>query len=200
MRKLNYLLVFVLVVGLALTSVHIISAQMQQQGGRQRGTSQQQRPQMDPAEMLNRMLERTMGQLNLSEEETTVLQPMVKGLLEERMNQGTKRRELINALREAIDAKNSEQVQGKLKEIKDLRQKKHTEKTDKMEKDLVELLTVAQEAQLTVAGIVNSDGSGLQFGGGFRQQGMPGGMQRGNRPGGGDAGGGGAGGGRQRPQ
>ena len=188
MRKLNHLLVFVLVIGLVLTSVHIISAQ--QQDRRQRGTGQQRR-QMDPAERLNLMLERTMGQLNLSEEETAVLQPMIKGLMEERMKQSTKRRELITALQEAIDAKNSEQVQAKLKEIKDLRQKKHKEKTDKMEKKLVELLTVVQEAQLTVAGLVNSDGSGFQFGGGFRR--TPGGMQRGNRPGG-------AGGGRQRPQ
>jgi hypothetical protein len=189
MRKLNHLLVFVLVVGLVLTSVHIISAQMQQ-GGRQRGTGQQQRRQRDPEEMLNRMLERTMGQLNLSEEETAVLQPMIKGLLEERMNQSTKRRELINAMREAIDAKNSEQVQANLKEIKDLL-KKHKEKTGKMEKELVELLTVAQEAQLTVSGVVNSDSSGFQFGGGFRRMpggapgGAPGGMQRGDRPGGG---------------
>ena len=188
MRKLNYLLVFVLVVGLVLTSVHIISAQMEQDR-RQRGTGQQrQRRQMDPEEIMNRMLERTMGQLSLSEEETAVLQPMIKGLLEERMNRSTERRELVSALREAIDAKNSEQVQAKLKEIKDSR-KKHKEKTDKMEKELVELLTVVQEAQLTVSGVVNSDGSGFQFGGGFR--GTPGGMQRGNRPGGaGDAGGG----------
>jgi len=190
MRKLKHLLVFVLVIGLVLTSVHIISAQMEQ-GRRQRGTGQQQRRQMDPAEMMNRMLERTMGQLNLSEEEAVVLQPMIKGLLEERMKYSNKRRELINALREAIDAKDAEQVQAKLQEIKDLQQKKHKEKTDKMEKELIELLTVVQEAQLTVAGVVNSDGSGFQFGGGFRQQRMPGGTQRGNRPGGG-------GGGRQR--
>jgi len=190
MRKLNHLLVFVIVIGLVLTSVHIISAQ--QQDRRQRGTVQQRR-QMDPAEMMNRMLERTMGQLNLSEEEAVVLQPMIKGLLEERMNQSNKRRELINVLREAIDAKDAEQVQAKLKEIKDLQQKKHKEKTDKMEKELVELLTVVQEAQLTVAGIVNSDGSGFQFGGGFRPQGT----QRGNRPGGGADN---AGGRRQRPQ
>jgi len=186
MRKINKMLVSVLVVGLVLTSVHIISAQMQDR--RLRG-NQQQRQQMDPAQMMERIMERTMRPLNLSEEEGAVLQPMIKGLLQKRMDQGTKRREAINALREAINAKDAEKVKVKLTEIKAVR-KKHREESDKLEKELTELLTLVQEAQLTVSGTINSDGSGMQFGGG-RPQGMPGGMmQRGDRPGGG----------RQRPQ
>jgi len=52
-----------------------------------------------------------------------------------------------------------------------------------MEKDLVELLTLNQEAQLTVSGVVNSDG-GFGGGGGFGGRGgRPGGNgpQRGNQ-------------------
>ena len=191
MRKIKQMLVFVLVVGLVLTSVHIISAQMQDR--RQRGTGQQQRRQMDPAQMMERILERTMEPLNLSEEEGAVLQPMIKGLLQKRMDQGIKRREAVNALREAINAKDAEKVKVKLTEIKAMR-KKHREESDKLEKELTELLTLVQEAQLTVSGAINADGSGMQFGGG-----RPQGTQRGNRPGGGGAGGG-VRSGRQRPQ
>jgi len=168
-RRFNHLLAFVLVVGLLLTVAHIMSAQ--QQGGRPGPADQQQRRQFDPEEMMNRMMERIMEQLNLSEEETAVLKPMIEGILRTRFEQNREMQELIDALQEAIDAKDNDQIKSKLDEVK-AKRKEHKAKTEALEKELVELLTLGQEAQLTVSGVVNSDGSGFPRGG-FRGPGQP---------------------------
>ena len=108
MRKLNRLLVFVLIVGLLLSAVHIISAQ-------QRGRAdQRQRGQMDPAAMVARMLERALTGLNLSDEETTVIKPKAESILQTRMDQNREMRELTNDLREAVDAEDGKQIEAKL--------------------------------------------------------------------------------------
>lgn len=167
MRNSNPLLAFVLIVGLLLMSVHIISAQ--QQGGRQGRANQRQRFQMDPEAMMNRMMERIIEQLSISEEETAVLKPMIESILRTRLDQNREMRELVDALREAIDSKDPEQIKAKLAEVKTKR-KEHKAKAETLQKELIELLTLEQEAQLTVSGVVNSDGVGFRFGG-FRGSG-----------------------------
>jgi hypothetical protein len=190
MRKLNGILVFVLVVVLLLTGVHIISAQQQgaRQGRQQQGARQgrqQQGRQFDPAQMRARMLEHATEGLNLSEEEATVIKPKIESLLQARFDQGSEVRELTTGLREAVDSKDSDQIVAKLTALKK-KLKENRAKLEKMENDLIDLLTPEQEAQLTLSGTVNGGGGlGGGFGGGFRgrpgQQGQRG--QR-NRPGG----------------
>ena len=129
-------------------------------------------------------MERVMEQLNLSAEESAVLKPMVEDIMRTRMQQSQEMRELITGLREAMDAKDSGQIKSKLQAVKDKR-KEHQKKSEELEKNLIGLLTLEQEAALTVSGIVNSDsGGGMAFGR-FGGQGQRG--QR-NRPGGGQQG------------
>lgn len=192
MRKFNHLLVFIIVLGLVLTSVHIIWAQQQQGAGQRRagqqrqGRQQGQGRQMDPAAIMERMMERVMEQLNLSAEESAVLKPMIEGVMQTRMQQGQEMRERMTGLREAMnaDTKDSGKIGSSLQAIKDKR-KEHRKKSEELEKNLTDLLTLEQEAALTISGIVNSDsGGGMAFGR-FGGQGQRG--QR-NRPGGGQQG------------
>jgi peptidoglycan hydrolase CwlO-like protein len=195
MRKLNYSLILVLVVGLSLTILSIVSAQQNtgqpgaNQQNRQNRQNQQQRTQMDPEAMIQQRLGRILEQLKLSDEETTVLKPKIEGLMRIRMTQSQNTRELINSLREAINAKNTEQIKAKLTEIKSKREE-NRKKIEALEEELIGgkeqigLLTLGQEALLTVSGIVNSDGAGGFFGGGPGGPGGTGapGNQGGNPP------------------
>ncbi|MBC8234308.1 hypothetical protein H8E77_32565 [bacterium] len=169
MRKFR-LLAFALVVGLILTTSYIISAQ-QREERRQRPGQGQQRRQMDPEQMIQRRIERTMQELKLSEEESAVLKPKIEGLLRTRTEQSRGMRTLIDDLRKAVEAKDDAQIQAKLAEVKTKR-KEHKAKVETLEQGLIELLTLKQEAQLTVSGVVNSDGMGGFFGGGFRRPGQ----------------------------
>ncbi|MBC8235397.1 CotH kinase family protein [bacterium] len=153
--KFNCLLTFVLVVGLVLTTTYIISAQ--QDEGRERF---RQRRQMDPEAMIPRMVERMMEELNLSDEATDFLKPKIEGIVQTRMKQSLETQELIEALRKAIELNDDVQIKEKLDFVKSKR-KEHESKAEALEKELIELLTVEQEVQLTVSGIVNNDGTGF---------------------------------------
>jgi len=145
-KNFKHLLAFVLVVGLVLTCVYVPSAQ---QGDRRQGRPQQfQRRQMNP--------EMIMERLNLSEEETAVLKPQIEGILQTRMKQSLEMRELIDALQKSIEAKDDAQIEAKLAEVK-AKQKEYKAKIETLENELVKLLTVNQEAQLTILGVINSD-------------------------------------------
>jgi Spy/CpxP family protein refolding chaperone len=161
-RKFNRLLAFMLVVGLVLTTAYVISAQQSERRQRPEG-QQQQRPQMDPAEMMKQRVEQIMKALNPSEEEAAVLKPKIEGLLQTRIDQSRETRNLIDALRKAIEAKDDAQIEAKLSEVK-AKRKEHKANIEKLENELIELLTVKQEAQLTVSGVINSDGFGSFFG------------------------------------
>ena len=177
MRNLNRLLAFVLIVGLVLTTAYFISAQ-QEDSRRQRPSQREGRRQFDPEVMMKQRVDRIVQQLNLSEEETAVLKPSIEGIMQTRTKQSTEMRTLMSDLRSAVNAKDDAQIKAKLDAIK-AKRKEHKAQAEKSEKELVELLTVTQEAQLTIAGIVNSDGSG--FFGGFGAQnrgGMRGGEGR----------------------
>lgn len=176
MRKFNRLLAFVLVVGLVLTTAYFISAQ---QDTRRQRPQREGRRQMDPAEMMKRRVERVMEQLKLPDDEAAVLKPEIEGIMQTRTKQSTGMRTLISDLQKAIEAKDDVRMKEKLELVK-AKRKEHKAQAEKLEKKLVELLTLKQEAQLTIAGIVNSDGSGL-FGGFGGQRGMRGGQ---GRPGG----------------
>jgi hypothetical protein len=183
MRKLIYSLVFVLVIGLTISTSGLVLAQQQDQGPGQGGPNQQnrqQRPQMDPEAMIKQMLTRITEQLKLSDDESKVITPMIENILRTRMTQNQANRELMNSLRTIINAKDIEatkktdQIKSKLAELK-AKRKENKEKSEAMEKELIELLTPDQEAILTVSGIVNSDGSGFGGFGGFGGPGGPGG-------------------------
>jgi len=192
MRKLIYSLVFVLVVGLTISTLGIVSAQQDsaQQGqgnaNRQNRQGQQQRTQMDPEAMIKQMLDRIMEQLKpsdadssvkLSDEESSVIKPMIEKIIRARMTQSQANRELVNSLRTVMTAKDieatkkTEQIKAKLAEIKAKRED-NKKKSEASEKELIELLTPEQEALLTVSGIINSDSSSF---GGFGGPGGPGG-------------------------
>jgi len=177
MRKLNRLLAFVLIVGLVLTTAYFISAQQDTRRQRPRG-QREGRPQFNPEEMMRRRVERVMEQLKLSEEEAVVLKPKIEGIMQTRTKQSTGMRTLISDLRKAIEAKDDAQMKEKLSLVK-AKRKEHKAQAETLERELVELLTVKQEAILTVSSIVNSDGSGLFGGfGGRDRRGMRGGEGR----------------------
>jgi len=170
MRKLNWL-VFALIVGLVLTTSYIISAQQRDERRQRPGQGQQrQRRQMDPQEMIQRRVERTIQNLKLSDEEAAVLKPQIEGIMQIRMEQNREMRDFMDALQKAVEANDDAQIQAKLEEVK-AKRKENKAKVEKMELDLVGLLTLKQEAQLTISGVVNSDGTAGFFGGGFRRQG-----------------------------
>jgi len=192
MRKLNKLLVLGLAIGLLLMTVHIIAAQQrgERPGRGRRGEGD--RAQMDPAAMMERMVERRMEnvtegmqKMEIPANEAAILGTQIEGLLRMRMAPDTGNREAMDELQKAIDAKDNAQIKTRLDAIK-AKRKKRREKDEKMEKELLEILPLKLEALLTVQGIVNggSGGGGRGFGGGFgsgRGQRRPGGGPEGQR-------------------
>ena len=185
--KLNRLLVALFVIGLVLSSAYFISAQedtrpdrssRQQQERRQRG--ERGRGQFDPAQMAERQTQRAIENLNLSDEETAVLVPRIKAIAQHRLQQRQELRPFAQTLRTSVDAGDNTQIKAALKSFK-AHQAAQKEKAEALEKELVELLTVRQEAQLTIAGIVNND-SGFGGFGGRRGRIGGGDGRRGDRP------------------
>ena len=182
MRRFSPLLSLVLIAGLLLTVTYMLSAQdgpdrnqRPDRGNRQsnrgnqqsnRGNQQSNRgnQQFDPAQMIERMTERAIESMKLPEEEAEILKPFVHTLVQTRMEQSQQQREAVQALRAAVDANNTAEITSKLAALKVMR-KDHQAKSEALEQNLLELLTVEQEAQLTVSGIVNSDGMGMMGGG-----------------------------------
>ena len=185
--KLNRLLVAIFVIGLVLSSAYFISAQedtrpdrsdLQQQRRGERGEGR--RGQFDPAQMAERQTERAIEGLNLSDEEAAILVPKIKAIAQHRLQQRQGLRPFTQALRTSVDGGDNTQIKASLKSFK-AHQAAQKETAEALEKDLVELLTVRQEAQLTIAGIVNND-SGFGGFGGRRGRLGDGEGRRGNRP------------------
>ena len=185
--KLNRPLVVVFIIGFVLSSAYFISAQedtrpdrssRQQQERRERGEGR--RGQFDPAQMAERQTQRAIEDLNLSDEETAVLVPRIKAVAQHRLQQRQELRPFTQALRTSVDSGDNKQIKAALKSLK-AHQAAQKDKAETLEKELVELLTVRQEAQLTIAGIVNNDGGFGGFGG---RRGRIGGGdgRRGDRP------------------
>jgi hypothetical protein len=185
MKKISGSWILVLVIGLSLALVSIILAQQpdQQQGGNQMRPGGPQNRQFDPEAMLKQRVDRTMEQLKLPEQEAAVIKPMIEKMMRTRMEQSQKTRDLMNSLREAVNAKDSGKVKSSLAAIKAKRGEDRTQ-IEKMEKELTEIISTEQEAALTLAGVLNSDGMGMGMG--FGGPGGPGGNRgQGNQPGGG---------------
>jgi len=185
--KLNRPLVAILVIGLVLSSAYFISAQEDTRPDRSRRQQQERgerrergRGQFDPAQMAERQTQRAIENLDLSDEETAVLVPRIKAIAQHRLQRRQELRPFTQALRTSVDSGDSKQIKAALKTFK-AQQAAQKEKAEALEKELVELLTVRQEAQLTIAGIVNNDGG---FGGFGDRRGRRGDGEgrRGNRP------------------
>lgn len=180
-RKSHRPLTLVFIIGFVLTSGYYISAQEDTRpdrtdrrergrGDRERG----RRGQFNLEEMVERRTQRAIEELNLSEDEKTVLIPRIKAVTKHQFGQRQELRPLVEALRTAVDGGDNAQIKSALDAVK-AKQAEQKTKSDSLENGLIELLTLRQEAQLTVAGIVNNSGGFGGFGG-----------RRGGRTGGGD--------------
>ena len=164
-------LTLIFIVGFVLTSAYYISAQEDtrpdrsnrgEQGRGNRGG--EQRGQFNLEEMVERQTQRAIEELNLSEDEKTVLVPRVKAITEHQIGRRRDLRPLVEALRTAVDSGDNAQIKSALDALK-AKQSQQKTKSDSLQAGVVELLTVRQEAQLTIAGIVNNSGGFGGFGG-----------------------------------
>ncbi len=170
-QKLSRPLTLALVIGFVLTSAYYISAQedtrpdrssRRELGRGERGGGR--RGQFNLAEIVERQTQRAIEELNLSEDEKIVLAPRIKAITENRMGRRQELRPLVEALRTAVDSGDNAQIMSALQALK-AKQSELETKSESLEKGLIELLTVRQEAQLTIAGIVNNSGGFGGFGG-----------------------------------
>ena len=185
--KLKRPLMAVIVAGFVMTSAYFISAQedtrpdrsdRQQRGRGQRGEGG--RGQFNLAQMVERQTQRAIEGLNLSDEESKVLTPKIKAIIQQQMRHRQELRSIAEALRTGIDGDDDTQIKSALESLKAKRVEQRTT-SEALEKELVELLTLRQEALLTMSGVVNSDGA---FGrlGGRRNRFGGGDGRRGDRP------------------
>ena len=179
--KSHRTLALVFIIGFVLTTGYYISAQEdtrpdrsdrreRERGDRERG----RRGQFNLEEMIERRTQRAIEELKLTEDEKTVLIPRIKAITEHQFGQRQELRPLVEALRTAVDSEDNSQIKSALDALK-AKQTEQKTKSESLENGLVELLTRRQEAQLTVAGIVNNSSGFGGFGG-----------RRGGRTGGGD--------------
>ena len=171
-------LTLIFIVGFVLTSAYYISAQEDtrpdrsnrgEQGRGNRGG--EQRGQFNLEEMVERQTQRTIEEMNLSEDEKTVLVPRIKAITEHQIERRRDLRPLVEALRTVVDSGDNAKIKSALDALK-AKQSQQKTKSDSLQAGVVELLTVRQEAQLTIAGIVNNSGGFGGFGG---RRGRPGG-------------------------
>lgn len=183
----NRLLIAICVIGFVLSSAYFISAQEDTRPDRssrqQRERGEQgegRRGQFNLEQMVERQIQRAIEDLNLSDEEAAILVPRIKAIAQHRLQQRQALRPFAQALRTSVEGEDSGEIRSALD---DLKAQQHEQKTkaETLEKELVDLLTVRQEAQLTIAGVVNSDGG---FGGFSGRRGRIGGGdgRRGDRP------------------
>ena len=164
-------LTLIFIVGFVFTSAYYISAQEDtrpdrsnrgEQGRGNRGG--EQRGQFNLEEMVERQTQRAIEELNLSEDEKTVLVPRIKAITEHQIGRRRDLRALVEALRTAVDSGDNAKIKSALDALK-AKQSQQKTKSDSLQAGVVELLTVRQEAQLTIAGIVNNSGGFGGFGG-----------------------------------
>jgi hypothetical protein len=186
-RKLNRSFVGIFTIGLVLASAYFISAQEDTRPDRsnleqqERGERRERgRGQFNPAQMVERQTQRAIENLNLSDEEAAVLVPRIKAIAQHRLQQRQALRPLTQALRTSVDGEDKAEIKSSLDALK-AQQNEQKTKAEALEKELVELLTVRQEAHLTIAGIVNNDGGFSGFGDRRGRRG-DGEGRRGNRP------------------
>lgn len=163
MKRVNRILMCLVVLSFVLMTTNMLFAQ-QESREQERGDRppQMQGPQMDPAQMMERRMQQILERLKLSNEESAILKPKIEALMNLRMEQGREMRDLINNLQKAIDAKDTNLMKASLTAIKAKREEQR-KKLEKAESEITELLTIEQEANLTILGVINSDGFGGRF-------------------------------------
>ena len=170
-KEITRPLTLIFIVGFMLTSAYYIFAQedtrpdrsnRREQGRGDRGGGR--RGEFNLAEMVERQTQRAIEELNLSEDEKIVLAPRIKAITEHRMGRRQELRPLVEALRTAVDSGDNAQIMSALEALK-AKQSELETKSESLEKGVIELLSVRQEAQLTIAGIVNNSGGFGGFGG-----------------------------------
>lgn len=156
------ILICLMVIGFLLMVANILLAQQESRGRERGGPPQMQGPQMNPEQMMERRMQQIIERLKLSSEEASVLKPKIEALMNLRMEQGREMRELISNLQKAVDAKDTNNMKASLNAIKAKREEQR-KKLEKAESEITELLTIEQEANLTILGVINSDGIGGRF-------------------------------------
>jgi Spy/CpxP family protein refolding chaperone len=121
----------------------------------------------DPAQMQARALERSTTNVKLTAEESKVIIPKIEVLINYRFSSMQELQPLRQDLRDLVDSGKAtdktiklqlDKIKSKAAEIK--------KKTDDMENGLKAVLTVQQEAQLTLNGVITNGVGGMGFGGG----------------------------------
>lgn len=160
MKRLNQILTCLAIIIFLIMSTNMLIAQQQQE----RGDRQQrmQGPQMNPEQMMERRMQQIIERLKLSNEEIAILKPKIEGLMNLRMEHGREMRELISNLQKAVDAKDINQMKANLNAIKAKREEQR-KKLEQAENEIIELLTIEREANLTILGVINGDGFGGRF-------------------------------------
>lgn len=145
----------------------------------------------NPEQMQARMLERSTTNLKLTAEETKVIMPKIQAIISYRTSMMQELQPLRTDLQDLMSSgkASDKAIKQQLDKIK-TKAAEIKKKTDAMENDLKAVLTVQQEAQLTLNGVI-TNGMAMGFGGG-RGPGFGGGRGPG-------AGGGGRGGNFNRP-
>lgn len=174
MRRVTFVITMFLTFAFLLVTVWAQQAEQGEQERRQgRPQFNREPPRFDPEEMIQRTVQRSIEQLKLSEEEVAVIKPMIESIIQTRMEQAQRMRELFDTLRQAVDNKDVTTIKNTLAQIKSKREENRA-RMETLEAQLIELLTPEQEAILTLAGVVNADAGGFFGGFGPRPQRAPG--------------------------
>lgn len=149
----------------------------------------------DPSRFQTRMLEMSTTNVKLTAEEAKVIMPKIEALYNYRFSSMQEIRPLRQDLQDLMESgKASDKA---VKQVLDKIKTKAAElkkKSDELENSLKSVLTIQQEAQLTLNGVITNGVTGMGFGGG-RMMGGPGGFGgRGGNRGGGNNNAGGRGG------
>lgn len=160
MKRLNQILTCLVIISFFLLSTNMLIAQQQQE--RRDRQPRMQGPQMNLEQIMERRMQQIIERLKLSNEESAILKPKIEALMSLRMEQGREMRDLISNLQKAIDAKDTNQMKASLNAIKAKREEQRR-KLEQAENEITELLTIEQEANLTILGVINSDGFGGRF-------------------------------------
>ena len=120
----------------------------------------------DPAQMQERMLERTTTDLKMTNQEAKIIVPKIRAILIYRFSSGQDLQPLYQDLADLVNAEkpNEKAILQQLNKIK-AKESEIKKKSEAMEEELKKILSVEQEAQLTLRRVVNSS-TGF-FGGGF---------------------------------
>ena len=141
---------------------------------------------MSPERLQEMIMSRATSQMKLDADEAKVIVPKIVAILTLRFSSMQELNPVREELRTAVESSNQKQVKIKIDQLK-AKSAALKKKMDAAEKDLESVITIEQQGQLILAGIL-TDGSSMG-GMGFGGPGGPGRMGGGNRGPGGNRGG-----------